>query len=186
MTIVNLDVRKDLENKKDPFKKIMNTVKALKKDEKLVLHSTIKPVPLLTIMKAKGYTNKVEKIAADHYRTIFEKNKEGLIKSIFKRKKKEETPAPVHGAPAFPTNENLLKDEEKGAFFLDNRGLEPPQPMVRTLKRLESLKVSETLTIHNDRVPVYLLEELKNLGVNYTIEEQPDGSAKVHLTRTDE
>jgi len=63
--------------------------------------------------------------------------------------------------------------------FLDNRGLEPPQPMVRTLEKLDGMKDGDTLTIHNDRVPVYLLPQLDDLGATYEVEEQADGSAKV-------
>ena len=32
-------------------------------------------------------------------------------------------------------------------MILDNRGLEPPQPMMRTLAALENLAENETLTI---------------------------------------
>ncbi|UCZ52444.1 DUF2249 domain-containing protein [Bacillus shivajii] len=170
---VTLDVRKDLENNQDPFKKIMSTVKNLNDDEIFVLHSTIKPTPLLGVMKAKGFDNEVEKLGEKHYQTTFQKRKNGLFSSFFKKKKRE----------VAPTNNSPLNQEELTATFLDNRGLEPPQPMVRTIKRLEMLEPNETLTIHNDRVPVYLIEELKDMGIRYSIEEQPDGSAKVHLTR---
>ncbi|MDQ0255439.1 uncharacterized protein (DUF2249 family) [Evansella vedderi] len=172
---VILDVREDLNNKKDPLKKIMTTVKSLKKEELFILHSTIKPTPLLTVMKAKGYDNEVEKLGSTHYRTTFTIRKGGFFSSLFSKEKttaKKET-----------EDESLLKENEVKAYFLDNRGLQPPQPMVRTMKRLETLKSGETLTIHNDRVPVFLLEELKDFNIRYTIEEQSDGSAKVHLTK---
>lgn len=169
-----LDVREDLNNKKDPFKKIMTTVKSLGKDQTLVLHSTIKPTPLLTIMKAKGYDNEVEKMESNHYKTTFTKRNGGLLSSLFRKEKKQPENLPDGG---------VLREKEEKAFFLDNRGLEPPQPMVRTMTRLETLKPNETLTIHNDRVPVFLLEELKTMSIDYRIEEMDDGSAKVHLTR---
>ncbi len=68
--------------------------------------------------------------------------------------------------------------------FLDNRGLEPPQPMIRTLEKLESLGAGDVLTIHNDRVPVYLLPQLLDLGASYTVDEQDDGSAIVRITKS--
>lgn len=68
--------------------------------------------------------------------------------------------------------------------FLDNRGLEPPQPMIRTLEKLESLEAGDVLTIHNDRVPVYLLPQLLDLGASYTVDEQDDGSAIVRITKS--
>lgn len=67
--------------------------------------------------------------------------------------------------------------------FLDNRGLEPPQPMIRTLEKLESLGAGDVLTIHNDRVPVYLLPQLLDAGASYEVEELPDGSARVRIVK---
>ena len=43
---------------------------------------------------------------------------------------------------------------------LDNRGLEPPQPMMRTLKTLEKMKSGDSLAIINDRRPMFLYEEI--------------------------
>ena len=66
---------------------------------------------------------------------------------------------------------------------LDNRGLEPPQPMMRTLNALEKCRKGDRVVIHNDRVPVFLLEELDSLGYPYEIEELPDGSARVTIQK---
>lgn len=68
-------------------------------------------------------------------------------------------------------------------IVLDNRGLEPPQPMMRTLAALERCKPGEVVLIHNDRVPVFLIEELNQLGCRYTIQEQTDGTAKVSIEK---
>lgn len=67
--------------------------------------------------------------------------------------------------------------------FLDNRGLEPPNPMIRTLEKLSELAEGDVLTIHNDRVPVYLLPQLLEIGATYEVREQPDGSAIVAITK---
>lgn len=67
--------------------------------------------------------------------------------------------------------------------FLDNRGLEPPHPMIRTLEALETMAPGEVLVIHNDRVPVYLLPQLADAGADYQVQEQPDGSARVRITK---
>ncbi|MFA9555852.1 DUF2249 domain-containing protein [Evansella sp. AB-rgal1] len=177
-----LDVRNDLREKKDPFKKIIQTVKSLKKDEVFILHSTIKPTPLFTIMKARGYKHHVEKIGHEHYVTRFTKTSSGFF-GLFSKKEKENKLPATEEEPLLNEEEPLLNEEEQVAFFLDNRGLQPPQPMVRTMKRLELLKQNEILTIHNDRVPVFLLEELKEQGIDYTVDNLEDGSAKVHLKK---
>jgi TusA-related sulfurtransferase len=66
---------------------------------------------------------------------------------------------------------------------LDNRGLEPPQPMLRTLLALEQCAPGDQVRIHNDRVPMFLIEELKLLGYPYSVEPQSDGSAKLTIDK---
>jgi TusA-related sulfurtransferase len=60
-------------------------------------------------------------------------------------------------------------------MILDNRGLEPPQPMMRTLSALEKLGEGEVLTIINDRRPMFLYEQLEELGYKQRTEQQNDG-----------
>ncbi|MGG1517816.1 DUF2249 domain-containing protein [Paenibacillus oryzisoli] len=67
---------------------------------------------------------------------------------------------------------------------LDNRGLEPPEPMMRTLQALEESQVGDQVKIHNDRLPMFLIEELQRLGYPYEVDRQPDGSAKVTIEKT--
>lgn len=67
---------------------------------------------------------------------------------------------------------------------LDNRGLEPPQPMMRTLKKLESMKKGEQLAIINDRRPMFLYEELDEMGFLHETQAQEDGSFKITITKT--
>jgi tRNA 2-thiouridine synthesizing protein A len=66
---------------------------------------------------------------------------------------------------------------------LDNRGLEPPMPMIRTLEALSGLAPGDVLVIHNDRVPVYLLPQLAEEGATYDVDELPDGSARVRIVK---
>lgn len=71
-------------------------------------------------------------------------------------------------------------------MILDNRGLEPPQPMMRTLTKLENMNVGETLSIINDRRPMFLYEELNDLGYMHNTEPLEDGSFKITITKTGE
>ncbi|WP_342432081.1 DUF2249 domain-containing protein [Neobacillus sp. FSL H8-0543] len=66
-------------------------------------------------------------------------------------------------------------------MILDNRGLEPPQPMMRTLAALETLGAGEVLTIINDRRPMFLYEQLEDLGYQQRTEAQNDGSFKIEI-----
>ncbi|WP_138416473.1 DUF2249 domain-containing protein [Aquibacillus sediminis] len=66
---------------------------------------------------------------------------------------------------------------------LDNRGLQPPQPMMRTLSALEELEAGSQLTIINDRRPMFLFPELDDQGHSYEVEEQADGSFAITITK---
>ena len=69
--MIELDVRPYMQKKIEPFKVIMDTVKALNKEDTLILHATIKPTPLFALMKTKGYVHKVEKLESDHWVVTF-------------------------------------------------------------------------------------------------------------------
>lgn len=68
-------------------------------------------------------------------------------------------------------------------MMLDNRGLEPPEPMMRTLKAIEQLSIGESLTIINDRRPMFLYEQLEEMGLQHRTNEQQDGSFKIEIFR---
>ncbi|WP_438351449.1 DUF2249 domain-containing protein [Paenibacillus sp. FA6] len=170
---VELDVRPYLRKKVEPFKVIMDTVKALNKNDIFVLHATFKPTPLFGLMKTKGYAHKVEKIESDHWViTFIHKNSGHELTDIEEYQAVQQSPdTPECSADSPPSQ----------IYELDNRGLEPPQPMIRTLKKLEDASLGDEVIIHNDRVPVFLIEELNTLGYDYDVEEQPDGSARIHI-----
>lgn len=61
---------------------------------------------------------------------------------------------------------------------LDNRGLQPPEPMVRILEALESLAAADRLVVQMDREPLLLYPELERRGFDWTF----DASAGQLLT----
>lgn len=171
---VELDVRAQLRNKIEPFELIMGTIKSLKKEDVFVLHATLKPTPLLGIMKLKGYSNQVQKIADDHWVTTFvHKSRKHLLDApVTQQLEQAQTGAAAATAP--DSQGCGCSDEASGGshrlYTLDNRGLEAPQPMIRTLAQLEKMTNTDVLVITNDRVPAFLIEELKNMGCTYDIE----------------
>lgn len=68
-------------------------------------------------------------------------------------------------------------------MILDNRGLEPPQPMMRTLAKLDELNVGGVLKIINDRRPMFLYEQLDELGYKHSTEPNEDGSYTITITK---
>lgn len=191
VNIVELDVRPQLRQKLEPFQLIMDTVKKLRDDDVFVLHATFKPTPLLGVLKMRGYINHVEKKEKDHWTVTFVKRKykhllaevTGQIEDENKGHdgQLEELDHQVKDKRLEQTG--LVKQREPISIDLDNRGLQPPQPMMRTLAALDRCEPGDEVNIHNDRVPVFLIEELKQLGCIFTVEEQPDGSAKVNIKK---
>ncbi|KQY94013.1 universal stress protein [Paenibacillus sp. Root52] len=195
VNIVELDVRPHLSKKLEPFQLIMDTVKGLQPEDVFVLHAPFKPTPLLGILKLKGYSNSSERKSSDHWVTTFihKKNKKGA-KALSAQQLESDKPtfdisleSDEEACQGRPEGATGLMESDKQAkaatITLDNRGLEPPQPMMRTLAALERCKPGDVVFIHNDRVPVFLIEELNNLGCLYAVEDQADGTAKVRIEK---
>jgi hypothetical protein len=72
--IVELDVREDLNNKLEPFQKIMTAITDLTENDVFILHAPFKPVPLFAVLKAKGFTHEVEEIEKKHWKVTFTKS----------------------------------------------------------------------------------------------------------------
>lgn len=176
LDIVELDVRPYLKKKLEPFQVIMDTVKKLEEDSLFVLHTTFKPTPLYGVLRTKGLVSKTEKIAKDHWIITFVNKKNKHLLNEIKGAEDKERLAPKKNA-------TTTEARERKSIQLDNRGLEPPQPMIRTLSALDRSMPGDEVNIHNDRVPVFLIEELNNLGYPFEIDEQPDGSAKVKILK---
>jgi uncharacterized protein (DUF2249 family) len=77
-----------------------------------------------------------------------------------------------------------LSGETKPApIVLDNRGLEPPQPLVRTLEALAQLQEWQQLIALMDREPVLLYPQLASRGFGYATSAQTDGGYQVRIWR---
>lgn len=170
--VVELDVREDLKNKLEPFQKIMTAIADLEENDTFILHAPFKPLPLYPILKGKGFSHEAEKIGKKHWKITFTKHADKNAAKNPPKEQGNQTEAEVAG--------------EQKAIVLDNRGLEPPQPMMRTLAQLEKLGKAgnnATLTIINDRRPMFLYEQLDEQGYEHRTEEQADGSFKVEIFR---
>lgn len=75
--MVELDVREDLALKKEPFDKIMGTVKSLNDGEAFLLHAPFNPLPLHKILKRRGFTYQAEKVEKKHWKVIYTKEEGG-------------------------------------------------------------------------------------------------------------
>jgi TusA-related sulfurtransferase len=82
-------------------------------------------------------------------------------------------PASAQGADAPP----------RQTITLDNRGLEPPQPMLRVLAALDASGPRDTIVALTDRVPLLLFDELNERGLAYTAEQQADGAHRITIAK---
>ncbi len=143
---------------------MMDTVNKLEPGQSLIVKSTFNPRPLMSQMKRRGYIITQDKVG----------------KMLITTFRPGEPGAEVQGAPGESTADVPIEGPEE---FLDNRGLVPPEPMQRTLAKLEEIPVGTVLKIHNDRVPIFLLGQLDDDGYPYETAAQSDGSAIVRILK---
>ncbi len=149
--IFELDVRPILESGVDPFDKIMETLKSMNDNQTLKIINTFEPVPLLNILKTKGYEYKTERPEQGVvYTFLFKTNEKQKTEKVEQDDKKE-----------------LSFDELEAKFAgkmkeVDVRELEMPMPMVTILEEIEQLAEGEALYVHHKRLPQYLIPELEN------------------------
>jgi len=158
---VELDLRETLRAGKEPFSRIMSAVGALRDDEVLHLRAIFEPAPLYAVLAKRGLVHETQRHAPDDWSVWFWRG----------------APAPADSGSERPAATPI--DER----WLDVRGLEPPEPMQRTLAALESLPAGETLVQVNVRVPQFLLPILAERGFDYQIDESQPDRVLVHIRR---
>lgn len=70
-SFLEIDVRKDLRNKKEPFDKIMGAISELEDGQDLILHAPFNPVPLHDVLKRKGFDHNAEEIEKKHWKVTY-------------------------------------------------------------------------------------------------------------------
>lgn len=153
---LTLDVREDLRRGGEPFPRIMQAVRSLSPGQGLRLLATFEPLPLYAVLGRKGFGHSAVRHGEGDWEVLF--SPEGVPPT-------RPIAAPMTSADAaWP----------KASKYLDNRGLLPPEPMVRILDALEHLGAGEVLEALNEREPVFLYPELQARG------------AAIHTERTSE
>lgn len=154
--IVDLDVREDLRAGKEPFGRILEAVRALPTGSVLRVRAIFEPAPLYPVLAKHGLGHATERLADDDWRVWF--HHDASARATAKPRDLGDTAVP-----------------DDDVIVLDVRGLEPPEPMVRTLEALAQMPRGKTLVQLNVRVPQYLLPKLAERGFTYEIREQgPD------------
>ncbi len=184
---VSLDVRADLESGRDPFNKIREKLAGLEKGEALEVIVDFEPVPLIDLFERSGYDHCT--ICRDGYvSTYFFKpmpEEGGLwnkIKGIFGRQRKTAyEPAPLTKIEIGDAEDfkRLLNRYEGKIVTLDVRGMEMPMPMMTVLEALSHLPEGQALLVEHERIPQYLLPELKKRGKRIAAQKTGEGHTRL-------
>jgi uncharacterized protein (DUF2249 family) len=165
--IVELDVRPILDGGVDPFNAIMEKLKEINDDDTLLVINSFEPVPLLNLLKTKGYSYRVERPEQGVVYTYLTKNNKVEDNNNTEEKTDE---------LSFEEIETKFTGKLKE---IDVRDLEMPMPMVTILETLEQLNDGEALFVHHKRLPQYLLPELKNRDYKLVQKEIDDENIKL-------
>ncbi len=167
--VVELDVREDLRQGREPFSRIMSAVAALRDDDVLRLRATFEPAPLFTVLGKRGFSHESTAHAADDWSVWFWRPTTPM--------------APVFVAPAISETDDVPADDER-TVYLDVRGFNPPEPMMRTLAALETLAPGRTLVQINSRVPQFILPMLAERGFTWEIDDSQPQRVIVRISHT--
>lgn len=162
--LVDLDVRDELRRGDEPFGRIMKAVKNLDRGSALRLRVPFEPVPLYSVLGAKGLAHFSERLSDDDWRIWFWQ---------------DDNATALRSTPAPPEDDDDASNPN--VTLLDVRGLEPPEPLEQTLAALDALPRGRTLVQLNERVPRFLLPELERRGFDYEIREQAPGLVRVFI-----
>jgi len=140
---LEVDVRPILRNGGEPFGAIMAAVNELAPGQSLKLFATFRPVPLFSVMRGKGFDFVDTELEDGDWEVIF-------------------TPvAQAREAVSSPENPDSWAEP---AHYLDCTELDPPEPMVQILAKLESMSEGHVLFALLGREPLFLFPELQSRG----------------------
>lgn len=159
-----LDVRPTLRAGGEPFDQIMKAVAALRPGEGLQLLATFKPVPLFSVLGAKGFTHDEKELDDGDWEVLFR-------------------PSGADGDVEAPAASADVAEWPEPVQHLDNRDLDPPEPMVRILAAIEAIKEGEVLSALLCREPMFLFPELERRGHGWRGGFEADGKTYRILVR---
>ena len=164
--VIVADVRDELRAGREPFSIIMAARRAMPEGGALCVRAIFEPAPLYAVMQRQGLLHWTEQRAADDWLVWF-----------YAEPVRPESAAPAQNEAAA----DAVPGSDDDVVVLDVRGLEPPEPLVRTLAALEQMPRGATLVQVNVRVPQYLLPLLAERGYTYEIREQGDDLVRLFI-----
>jgi uncharacterized protein (DUF2249 family) len=161
---IDVDVRPILRAGGEPFSVIMAALNRLEPGQGMRLYATFKPIPLFAVMADKGFSHAENALDHGEWEVLF-------------------TPEGSANAEAGPSSAPFPQAWPEPVTRLDNRDLDPPEPMVRILAAAERLKPGETLLALLSREPVFLFPQLERRGYRWLGGFTPDGATYELIVR---
>lgn len=165
-TIIELDVRPILEAGTDPFEAIMAKLKTMDDNHTLKIINSFEPIPLLNILKKKGYAYETERPESGVVHTFLEKfegeennSRETVVQEL-----------------SYAQVENKFDGK---MTEVDVRDMEMPMPMVTILEEIEKVKEGHALFVHHKKLPQYLIPELEDRGYKWVSNEIDEANVKI-------
>lgn len=168
--IIELDVRNDIAEGKDPLNKIMETLKNMPEKSVLKLINSFEPTPLISLLSRKGYVSFVLHADSSLVHT-FIKRDEGKAQNLFPEQKMFTATDAEMG--------KLLNSFGEKIVNLDVRELEMPLPMVTILNELETLPANTLLNVVHRKIPMYLFPELETRGYQYKVNQLDEDKVQI-------
>lgn len=154
--IVVLDVRPIIATGADPFNEIMAAIEVLKNEETLQIINVFVPIPLVNLLKGKGYKTWTNTISDNEFHTFFTKSETTA----------QEISINNTQAPELNFDDTLASYGDK-VKKIDVRHLEMPEPMITILKEIEILADDYVLLVNHKKIPQFLLPELESRGYKW-------------------
>jgi len=165
---VELDVRPSLAAGVDPFNLIMEKLKEINDSQALLIINTFEPIPLLNILKGRGYQYETTRPIDNEVHT--------LIYKVADHSSKEEVKTIDKKDWSFT---DAVKAFEGKMSEIDVRDLEMPMPMVTILEEIEKIKEDSALYVHHKKLPQYLIPEMENRGFTFVSNEIDENNIKL-------
>jgi uncharacterized protein (DUF2249 family) len=143
---VDVDVRPILRAGGEPFSVIMQAVEGLEPGQGMRLFATFKPIPLFGVLGSRGFSHEAIEVEDGEWEVLFRPGAPSLAPLSVNQGNAD--------ASAWP----------EPSIDLDNRDLDPPEPMARILEATERLKAGEVLSALLLREPRFLFPELARRG----------------------
>lgn len=183
---VSLDVRPVLARGEDPFDLIRKRLNALAEGEALDIVLDFEPTPLIDIFSRSGFAHCTVCHDDGTVHTYFFKPVKkkglfarlaGLFGSTGKSEEATEEIQPVETVEVEDEKrfDELMREYAGSIETTDVRGMAMPVPMMTILEKLSRLPEGKALLVEHERIPQYLLPELKKRGKHIAAKKSEDG-----------